>query len=130
MANTITTTTLIDGSRVLIVKIDIQGDATGEESNTIVVDASTFGPAFTRSSLMSINSSLSGFSAELSWDATTNVVLTSCPEGHNTSDFTHFGGINNNAGAGKTGDILITTSGLATGATDHGSIILHIKKKV
>lgn len=127
MANTIETQTIVDGSSNLVVKIHIDGDGTGDEAVTVLIDASTYSPAFTNSRLMHIHSNLVGFSAELIWDATTNVHAWICPDYDQDQDFTHVGGIPNNTGAGRTGDVLITTTGL--GAGDTGHIMLWFKKK-
>ena len=130
MANSITRQTIIDGSKWLVVKIHIEGDGSGEETNTVLVDASTYNPAFTDESICILHANLSGFTCDLIWDATANVVITNVPdyEVHLSSDeMKSFGGLPNNAGAGKTGDILFSTVGL--GAGDHGTITLKIKKK-
>lgn len=129
MANTITKQTIIDGSKYLYVNIHIHGDGSGEESATTLIDASTYTPAFTNCTLMGIHSTLNGFTAELLWDATTDVHLISIPDYQFNLNGEQIGwgaGIPNNAGAGKTGDINITTVGL--GANDHGSIILELRK--
>ena len=122
MANTITKQTIIDGPRRLIVKIDILGDGSGDEAATTLIDASTYTPVFTDCKLITLWSDLSGFTARLLWDATTDVVATSVSDTGDDLDFSEFGGIPNNAGTGKTGDINITTYGL--GANDHGTLIL------
>lgn len=130
MANTITKQTIIDGSKTLIVKIHIEGDGSGEETGTVIVDASAYSPAYTNCSLQVIHAMLSGFTCDLLWDATTPVVITNIPdyEAHYSSEEVGgFGGFPNNAGTGKTGDIKLTTIGL--GAADHGTLVLKIKKK-
>jgi len=131
MANTITKQTIVDGSKWLIVKIHIDGDGSGEETGTVIVDASTYNPAFTNESLCGLHANLSGFTCDLYWDATANVPITNVPdyEVHLTdAELGHMGGgFPNDAGAGKTGDIVINTFGL--GANDHGTITLKIKKK-
>ena len=130
MANSITKQTIIDGSKNLVVKIHIEGDGSGEETNTVLIDASSYSPAFTDETLVGIHATLSGFTADLHWDATANVPLINIPDFEynlNGKQIGWFGGLPNNAGAGKTGDILMTTIGL--GANDHGTIILEIKKK-
>jgi len=130
MANNITKQTIIDGSKWLVVKIHIEGDGSGEETNTVLIDASSYSPAFTNESLEILHAGLSGFTCDLLWDATANVPITNIPdyEFHYTPDEVgSFGGFTNNAGAGKTGDVLLTTIGL--GANDHGTILLKIKKK-
>lgn len=127
MANSITTQTLQDGPKNLIVHLHIDGDGSGEETDTVIVDASTYSPAFTKASLLRVWGSLNGFNAHLSWDATTNTDLLAVPDYEFNADFFSFAGIVNDAGAGRTGDILLTTVGL--GASDHGAIILWLKKK-
>jgi hypothetical protein len=128
MVNSITRQTILDGSKWLIVKIHIEGDGSGEETATVLVDASTYNPAFVNESLEILHANLSGFTMDLLWDATANVPITNVPdyEVHITPDELGVG-LPNNAGAGKTGDILFTTIGL--GANDHGTITLKIKKK-
>ncbi len=118
---------MIDGSRNLVVKIHINGDGTGEETDTLLIDASTYSPAFTESKLMKMTSNIVGFSAELNWDATVNTICVIARAGDSEFDFSTIGGIPNDSGAGRTGDLLITTVGL--GAADHGILILEFKKK-
>lgn len=129
MANTITKQTILDGTKNLVIKINITGDGTGEETDLVLIDASTYSPAFTGGSLIGIHSTLVGFTAKLKWDATANVECISIPDYEynlNGSQIGWFGGLPNNAGAGKTGDMLITTIGL--GAADHGTIVLELEK--
>lgn len=126
MAGTITVQTIIDGSRNAVIKATIGGDA--DISNGVVWDASTHVGANTHDKLMKVEYGFSGFSAKLLWDATVNVDLITLPDTHlETQCYEFFGGLVNNASTGKTGDILITTSGLTSG--DKGHIILYIKKK-
>ena len=132
MANTITKQTILDGTKWLIVKIHIEGDGTGDETATVLIDASTYTPAFTNEALCGLHANLTGFTCDILWDATADVAITNIPDyevhwGEGELGIFSHGGIPNNAGAGKTGDILITTSGLGVG--DHGTIILKIKKK-
>jgi len=127
MANTLTKQTIFDGQRKVIVKIHIVGDGSGEETTANLIDASSYSPAFTDERLVSVTSSLVGFSASLIWDATANVDIVALAEGDTIIDFdVYAGGIANNAGAGKTGDILLQTVGL--GAGDEGTIILELIK--
>lgn len=130
MANTITKQTIVDGSKYLVVHIYIQGDGvTGDETNTVLIDASTYSPAFTNESVEVIHANLNGFEATLLWDATVNVPFYHIPQyevHYSASEIKE--AIPNNAGAGKTGDILITTNGLSP-VTDRGVITLKIKKK-
>lgn len=65
MANIIETQTLVDGSRNLVVKVHIDGDGSGNESYTTLIDASAYSPAFLEFKLTKIQSNLVGFTAEL-----------------------------------------------------------------
>jgi hypothetical protein len=68
-----------------------------------------------------------GMAVDIFWDATADVLAFTLPT--DTSgylDFSSFGGLRNNAGAGKTGDILFTTVGHSTG--DTYLIILDLRK--
>ena len=124
MANTITTKVIANGPRNLILGVHISGDASGEETATLLVDVSSYGA--TEAKLMSAQSNLQGFSAVLSWDATADVEAVTLLDGASFYDWSKHGGLINNSGAGKTGDIRVTTVGL--GAED-GSIILEMKKR-
>lgn len=128
MANIITRQTIIDGSRVLIVKIHIAGDGTGEETDTLLIDASTYTPAVTDIKVLKIQSNIAGFSTYLRWNANVNVDMWTLEAfGESVHDFSDIGGLINNGGAGKNGDILFSTIGL--GANDQGSILLVMAKK-
>ena len=125
MVNTVEVQTLVSGPRNLVLKVHIDGDGSGEETDTLIVDASAYGASEVK--IMGVHGDFSGFTAELEWDATTNVHAMNIPDYDVDADFTKFGGLINNAGAGKTGDILITTTGLGLGDTGH--LILEMKKK-
>ena len=123
MANTVTILPQINGSRIFAYKIDIEGDGSGEETATVIVDASTLTGSPTSLKICTLQWAFEGFSAELLWDATTDVHAFTMPEGTGGIRFNETGAhLTNNAGAGKTGDILITTSGL--GAAGHGTLII------
>ena len=133
MAATATEQVLNDGSRNLILKYTI-GGTSGDLTASKLVDVSTFndrdGVALGANSLtlVKLQSSLTGFSAKLAWDATTDIDLVELPSGENyTQDFTEFGGIKDNGGAGSTGDVMITTTGY-TASGDGGSFVLYFRK--
>lgn len=125
MANTINVVTLQNGSKNLVLNVYISGDGSGDEVATQLVDASAYGASTVV--LENFWSSLTGFTAELLWDADTNVPFIHLPNYDSSYTPEKANGINNTAGAGKTGDVLITTAGL--GANDKGTIILRFKKK-
>lgn len=129
MVNTITTQTIVDGTRNLVVKVDILGDGSGEETGTVIIDASSFSTTSTDMSLCGFWSALNGFTARLEWDATANTPLLSVVDYDmeiSCSDTKFYGGIPNNAGAGKTGDIVLNTTGLGNG--DNGTMIFSLRK--
>lgn len=130
MANTITTQTLNDGNKNTIIKVYLASDGvTGDESDTVVFDASAVVPAVTDCTILGIEGYLIGFTALLEFDATTDVPALILPaDDQFCFDLdSRYGGIPNNAGAGKTGDITITTTGFSA-ATDIGWFILRVKK--
>jgi hypothetical protein len=131
MANTISTQIILDGRYQTVTKVTIEGDGSGEETNTVIWDASGYTPVPVNNKLRKIIYLLNGFSGTLYWDATANVMLTELDDSlQEEVDYTwgdaRYSGIPNNAGTGKTNDILITTVGL--GAGDKGYIILYVDK--
>jgi hypothetical protein len=133
MANTVVKQVLHDGDRHYVVKLHLESDGvSGEETATNLVDVSTLtdsrGKVCTDVVLMALDSSLTGFTIELYWDATANTHLYNISDYDVDVDFEKYGGISNNAGAGKTGDVLFTTAGF-TAATDTGHIVLSFIKK-
>ena len=127
MANLIEKQTVMDGERNLVVKAHIEGDGSGEETATFLIDMSAYSNSPTSLKLLHLKAALTGFSAELYWDATSDIHLFNVPDFDVDQDFGDFGGIPNNAGTGVTGDVNITTTGL--GAGDTGHIVLHFLKK-
>jgi hypothetical protein len=69
-----------------------------------------------------------GLSVYLWWDATTPVRIESY-QGRGHMEFNNFGGLTNNAGAGVTGKILISTQGWATGAILSFSMVVELIKQ-
>ena len=127
MVNSVVTQTIVDGERNVVTKTHIVGDGSGEESDTTLLDVSTFTGTPATVKIVRIGGYLSGFSASLAWDATANVDIVNLPSDDTLGiDAVPYGGLINNTGAGKTGDILFTTVGL--GAGDEGTIILEMKK--
>ena len=125
MATTPSVKVLLNGSRLLILEIQyVYNDA--EVSDAIVVDVSAYSTA--RVAINKYVANLVGHSATLLWEATADVRALAIPEGASGIDFAAVGGpILNNAGDGITGDIGLTTVGLAAG--DHGTIRLELIKK-
>lgn len=130
MAHAITTQVLEDGTRNTCIKINIKGDgASGELTKAIIFDASAYKTGSVDNKLMRVDFCLNGFSAELFWDADTDVALISLDQDISEDmHYYHCGGLINNGSTGRTGDILITTTGLAT-STDDGYIVFHVKQR-
>jgi hypothetical protein len=130
VSDSVTSKTIFNGSRKLIMQFTNLSDGTGE-SNVVKVDKSTFtGPNGLEPSeliIEMIEGETSGMSVGLSVDHTTDVVLARLGGvGRFKIDYRPHGGLRTN-GAGDTGDILFTTNGHSSG--DTYNIVLHIRKK-
>ena len=131
MADAVTSQTIIDGSRNCVMKFTNVSDGSGE-SAVVKVDVSALSPNAAGTScsevrVMRITHAIVGMSVQMLLDATANVLLCDLAESSNGHlNFENFGGIPNNAGSGKTGDILFTTLGHSSG--DTYSIILEMVK--
>jgi hypothetical protein len=131
MADAVTSQTIIDGERNCVMKFTNVSDGSGE-SAVAKVDVSALasnaaGVACSEVRVMRISHAVVGMSVQLFFDATSNVLLVELAESSNGHmEFEDFGGIPNNAGSGKTGDILFTTKGHSSG--DTYSIVLEMVK--
>lgn len=130
MADAVTSQVVFDGTRTAVMKFTNVSDGTGE-SGVVKVDVSALtgfqGQACTSVNITKLDASTVGMGVDILWDATTDVVCYTLGSDQFVSfDFNHFGGITNNAGAGKTGDVLFTTIGAASG--DRYTIVLEMTK--
>jgi hypothetical protein len=122
MADAVTSQTLIDGERMVIMKFTNISDGTGE-SAALKVDvsalaASATGAVCDRVTVTKIHIANHGMEVRMLWDATTDVpFFLSSPGATQTLDMSSFGGITNNGGAGVTGDIVFSTSDATSGDT-------------
>ncbi len=131
MADTVTSQVLLDGERLYIAKFTNISDGTGE-NKVLKIDVSTLA----RSSQnlvcngVKINKMWAlthGMEVQIYWDATSDQFVTVVPQNTNyLMDFSSFGGISNNAGAGVTGDVLFSTLDQTSG--DMYTIILECIK--
>ena len=122
----LSTRTLVDGGKNIVIQGYVDGEgAGGELTDTVVFDASAFN-ADTGVRLMAIWGDLADFQIVFEWDETTDVPLWTLFAGNSEHDFSKIGGINNPAGAGSTGDITLTTLGV--GANEAGSFILWLQR--
>jgi hypothetical protein len=129
MADLVTSQTLVDNATWTVMKFTNTSDGNGE-SAVLKVDVSALTPAASRVTIAKIYYSVAGMVARLIWDATTDVTIVDL-QGDGCMDFDsgpcpEFRGITNNAGAGITGDVLLTTVGHTSG--DSYSIILVMRK--
>ena len=131
MADAVATQILFDGERTAIMKFTNISDGTGETKVT-KVDASALSPSsFDKAcdgvTITNIHAMTHGMEVDMYWDATTDVLIASIPQNNMYSmDLTKFGGLWNNAGAGKNGDVLFSTRDASTG--DTYTIILEMVK--
>ena len=131
MAAAVTSQTIEDGERNCIMKFTNVSDGSGE-SAVAKVDVSALsnnssGTACSEVRVMRVSHAIVGMSVQIFLNATANVLLMQLAESSNGHmDFQDFGGIPNNAGSGKNGDILFTTIGHTDG--DTYSIILEMVK--
>ena len=124
MANAITTTYQLNGSKLFTAKIDIVGDASGEETAAELIDVADLTGVPGTFKIRAIQWALEGFSAELLWDATTDVHAFSLPSGSDGLRFSDTGAhLVNTKASGYTGKLMMKTNGLAT-ALSRGTIII------
>ena len=131
MADAVTSQTLHDGDRKVVMKFTNISDGSGE-SAVAKVDVSALsslpdGTACSGVTIEEIWWQCIGMKVSLFWDATSNVIIMQLGEnqsGHH--DYRDFGGLSNNSGSGKTGDVLFTPVGHSS--ADTYSIILSMRK--
>lgn len=127
MADAVTSQTILDGERLFIAKYTNISDGTGE-TGVVKVDVSTlnpnaFGYACNGVKINKIWSTTHGMEVRILFDATTDTFAWLIPQNTNyLMDFSTFGGIPSNAGAGVTGDVSFTTLDASNG--DMYSIII------
>lgn len=127
MADDVTSQTLHDGPRNLVMKFTNISDGTGESAVT-KVDVDTLSPAASEVRIVGVHYDTDGMSVQILWDADSDVLALAIPEDESgTFCFRKFGGITNNAGTGVTGDIKFTTVGHTNG--DTYNITLEMVKK-
>lgn len=124
MPDAVSSQTIIDGPRNVVMKFTSVSDGTGEDAVT-KVDVSALSGAPTAVAIDKIHYSVSGMIVRLLWDATSDVTIIEL-QGDGVFDFTSFGGLPNNGGDGVTGDIQLTTVGHTN--LDSYAIVLEMHK--
>jgi hypothetical protein len=131
MADAVATQILFDGERMAIMKFTNISDGTGE-TKVLKVDVSALNPSsFDKAcdgvTITKILAMTHGMEVDMYWDAATDVLIGVIPQNQMYSmDMTKFGGLWNNAGTGKTGDVLFSTRDVSAG--DTYTIILEMVK--
>ena len=131
MADTVTSQTIQDSERKAVLKFTNISDGTGE-SAVKKVDVSALatnsnGDACTEVAVSKIWWQCVGMGVELLNDATTDTLIIGLsPDSNGMHDYTSFSGIPNDAGSGKTGDVMFTTIGASSG--DTYTVILELLK--
>lgn len=126
MADAVASQTLVDGERNVVMKFTNLSDGTGE-SAVLKVDVSALNKSPSEVRIERIIAHTAGMAVNILWDADTDVpAFIIGQDAALDMDFRSFGGLRNNAGTGKTGDILFTTVGHTSG--DSYTIILHLAK--
>jgi hypothetical protein len=131
MADAVTSQTIQDGEKNCIMKFTNVSDGTGESAvakvDVSALSSNSAGVSCSEVRVLRVSHAIVGMSVQLFLDATSNVLLMELAESSNGHmDFKDFSGIPNNAGSGKTGDILFTTKGHSSG--DTYSVVLEMTK--
>jgi len=132
MADAVATQTLIDGDKKVVQKFTNISDGSGE-SAVVKVDVSALatnssGQACTGVVIEKIWWQCIGMKVQILWNATTNVFCIELGENQSGNhDYTEFGGLPNNAGSGKDGDVLFTTVGHTS--ADTYTVIMSMRKE-
>jgi hypothetical protein len=132
MAVTTNSQTLLDGERIAIMKFYFTTTDTTGETNVVKVNPASLNPsnagyACNQVSILKVHALTHGLEVQMSWDATTPVAIETIPQNTQYSmDYSAFGGLVNNSGAGKTGKILFTT--LDQSAGDSYTVTLELQK--
>ena len=136
MADAVTSQTLIDGDRYAVMKFTNISDGSGESAVT-KVDVSALQPLASNTAAQKTCTGVSieriwwqciGMKVRILFDASHDVMAIELGENQSGShDYSIFGGLTNNAGGGKTGDINFTTVGHTS--ADTYTIILYMRKE-
>ena len=110
MAIATTVQTLHEGPRNLVMQWTGVSDGAGSENLVNKVDVSTLTPTCDAVSVRKITGTVDFGIVELYWDALTPVKFAEL-SGTIDLDYDRIGGLRNNAGGGKTGDLLLSTVG-------------------
>ena len=131
MADAVTSQTLFDGDKHVVMKFTNMSDGTGESAvkkvDVSALESDINGNTCTSVAIEKIWWQCIGMKVRMFFDATSDKFIIELGENQSGyHDYSEFGGINNNAGSGKTGDIDFTTVGHTS--ADTYTIILKMRK--
>jgi hypothetical protein len=131
MADTVASQTLADGPKTAVLKLTNISDGSGESAVTKVdvsaLQPSADGDTCTGVTIERIWWQCIGMKVQILWDATSDLFCIELGENQSGDhDYTKFGGLTNNSGSGKTGDVKFTTVGHSDG--DTYTVILYLRK--
>ena len=124
MADTVSTRTILDGSRNAVVKLTNLSDGTGE-SLVLKIDAGNFVPVPRTFRVDRVEYDIHGMQVQLFWEGTPNESI-GILSGFGHLDFTKSGGLSMER-PGADGKILLST--IAAGANSSYTLNLHLKKR-
>jgi hypothetical protein len=120
MADAVSSQTILDGERLFIGKFTNISDGSGETAvvkiNASSLSPNAFGLACNGVKINKIWATTHGMEVRILFDATIDTFAWMIPQNTNYfMDFSSFGGISSNAGAGKNGNVLFTTADATAG---------------
>jgi hypothetical protein len=131
MADAVTSQTIVDGEKKVVMKFTNVSDGSGESAvakvDVSALASNTAGSACTGVAIEQIWWQCIGMKVNILWDASSDVLAMQLGEnqsGHH--DYTSFGGITNNASS-PTGDVNFTTVGHSS--ADTYAIVLYMRKE-
>ena len=133
MADAVASQTIVDGPSFVALKLTNISDGTGETAVTKVDVSALEADSRTGQSCTDVNIEriwwqCIGMKVRILLDADTDVMAIELGENQSGNhDYSIFGGLTNNAGTGKTGDVKFTTVGASSG--DTYTVILYLRKK-
>ena len=131
MADAVTSHTLFDGDKHVVMKFTNISDGTGESAvnkvDVSALESDINGNTCTSVAIEKIWWQCIGMKVRMFFDASSDKFIIELGENQSGyHDYSEFGGIKNNAGSGKTGDIDFTTVGHSS--ADTYTIILKMRK--
>ena len=131
MADAVTSQTLFDGDKHVVMKFTNISDGTGESAvkkvDVSALESDIYGNTCSSVAIEKFWWQCIGMKVRLFFDATSDAFIIELGENQSGyHDYSEFGGIKNNAGSGKTGDIDFTTVGHSS--ADTYTIILKMRK--